>query len=243
MSSSYTNTVDHELGFILELRPWKETSLRVDAFTQSYGRKTLIARGARRATSLLRGNLIHFVPLSLSWFGKGSLLTLHQSQWVGGYPLPKDLAMLSAWYVNELLFKLLPLDDPYPKLFLSVKQTMHDLATQKEVGISLRKFEWCLLRELGLAPSLKQDSEDQPIQANKRYWVQLERNLEPVEKQVATTHQLSISGRTLINIGQDNYADEVTKLESKAFFQFLIEGYIPKNILITSRILRQLFEF
>lgn len=231
-------TVDHEPGFVLSTRDWKESSLLIDVFTQHFGRKRLIARGVRRPTSASRGLIVPFVPLSFSWFGQRSYL--HQVKWVGGYPMPSGIAMLSAWYVNELLLKLLPLCDPYPTLFDRLQHTMQILATGKHLASTLRKFEYHLLLELGLAPSLEKDAQDKAILADQMYWVQHEQNLIRLEKATKNSVDLQISGQSLLNIHKEQYVDDRTKQEARAFFQFLLTFYLPKNQINMSEMLHQL---
>ena len=58
----------------------------LDVFSRNHGRLPIMARGARRPKSSLRGVLMNFQPLLLSWFGKGEVRTLHSAEWQGGQP-------------------------------------------------------------------------------------------------------------------------------------------------------------
>src|SRR4051812_12720692 len=62
-------------AFVLHSYPYKETSLIIDLFTRDFGRVALIAKGAKRPHSQLRGVLQTFQPLSSSWVGKSELRT------------------------------------------------------------------------------------------------------------------------------------------------------------------------
>ncbi|HSY26047.1 MAG TPA: DNA repair protein RecO, partial [Burkholderiaceae bacterium] len=78
-------------GFVLHSYPYKETSLIVDVFSRDYGRIALVAKGAKRPHSKLRGVLQTFQPLSVSWSGKSEIRTLTAAEWVGGLlPLEKS---------------------------------------------------------------------------------------------------------------------------------------------------------
>src|SRR5436853_451299 len=57
---------DHEPGYVLHTYPYKETSLIVEAFTRRHGRVALLARGARRPRSAMRGVLLAFHLLRAS---------------------------------------------------------------------------------------------------------------------------------------------------------------------------------
>ncbi|HEX6156103.1 MAG TPA: recombination protein O N-terminal domain-containing protein, partial [Burkholderiales bacterium] len=75
---------DHEPGFVLHTYAYKETSLIVEAFTRRFGRLALLARGARRPRSAMRGVLLAFHPLRLTWSASAELGTLMSAEWAGG---------------------------------------------------------------------------------------------------------------------------------------------------------------
>jgi len=64
---------DDEPAFVLHAYPYRETSLIVEAFTSSFGRISLVAKGAKRPRSELRGLLQAFQPLSDLKFGNTAI--------------------------------------------------------------------------------------------------------------------------------------------------------------------------
>ena len=72
----------------------------------------------------MRGLLMSFQPLQLSWFGKHELRTLHGAEWQGGQPQLKGTALLCGFYLNELLLKLL-------RFLLRVRFEVADLGLQR----------------------------------------------------------------------------------------------------------------
>src|SRR5213083_1626516 len=115
-------------AFILHGYPYRETSLLLETFTRAFGRVSMVARGARSPRSPLRGVLLAFQPLALSWFGKGELRTLARAEWVGGQPLLHGEALMCGFYLNELLLRLLPREDPHDALFSRYWETLRRLA-------------------------------------------------------------------------------------------------------------------
>jgi DNA repair protein RecO (recombination protein O) len=87
VSGSSKGRVDGQPAFALHTFPFRETSLIVEAFTRDHGRIALVARGARRPRSVMRGLLMAFQPIELGWFGQGEMRTLAKVEWVGGQPL------------------------------------------------------------------------------------------------------------------------------------------------------------
>jgi DNA repair protein RecO (recombination protein O) len=74
--------------------------------------------------------------------------------------MPTGDALLSGYYLNELLLRLLARDDPHSALFDVYAATIQILATEGpdlRQG-ALRVFELMLLREIGLLPSLDQQT-------------------------------------------------------------------------------------
>ena len=108
---------DDQPAFVLHTYAYRETSLVVEALTAEFGRVAMVARGAKRPRSELRGLLQGFQPLLMSWSGQNELKTLLKAEWRGGLPRVGGSALLCGFYLNELLLKLLAREDPHPRLF------------------------------------------------------------------------------------------------------------------------------
>src|SRR5437868_5700118 len=143
---------DHEPGYVLHTYPYKETSLIVEAFTRRYGRVSLLARGARRPRSAMRGVLLAFHPLRLGWSGSSELATLMAAEWAGGSRQLAGRALMCGFYVNELVLRLLPREDAHEGLFDAYGDALGRLAAGEPVSGVLRSFEKRMLAELGYAP-------------------------------------------------------------------------------------------
>src|SRR4051794_16574450 len=149
---------DDEPGYVLHTYPYKETSLIVEAFTRRFGRVGLLARGARRPRSAMRGVLLSFHPLRLTWSASTELGTLLSAEWAGGQAPLAGRGLMCGFYVNELIMRLLPREDPHEALFDFYHQSLHALAQTPAAAAgadyapALRSFEKRLLGELGYAP-------------------------------------------------------------------------------------------
>jgi len=131
---------DHEDGFVLHTYPYKETSLIVEAFTRAHGRVALLARGARRPRSAMRGVLLSFHPLRLSWSGSAELATLMACEWAGGHLQLSGRGLMCGFYVNELILRLLPREDPHEALYEFYQASLHALSEGADQGPALRAF-------------------------------------------------------------------------------------------------------
>lgn len=136
-------------GYVLHTSAWRETSLIVQGFTRDYGCIALAAKGAKRPYSVLRPILVAFQPVYLSWSGAAEVKTLTRAE-TEGVRLLNGRAMMSAWYMNELILRLLAREDPHPGVFDAYEAALAQLTDQQHSPAgALRRFEWVLLDETG----------------------------------------------------------------------------------------------
>lgn len=232
--------VDGAAAFLLHARPFSESSLVLDVFARGYGRLALLARGARRPRSALRGVLIGFQPLELGWFGGGEVKTLAKAEWSGGLPLLTGKCLLLGYYLNELLLKLMPREDPHPVLFDAYGLALAALARGAEESAELRRFEKTLLRELGYGLTLEREAGSGiPVQPDRRYVYQIERGAVPATDEMAAP---TLSGKTLLDMAADDYSDPRTLAESKSLMRQLMSHYLGGQALQSRRIFVELLE-
>lgn len=228
--------VDDEPAFVLHSYPFRETSLIVEAWSRNHGRVALLARGARRPRSAIRGLLLAFQPLELSWAGQGEVMTLMKAEWVGGQPMLGGAALFCGYYLNELVLKLLPREDAHERLYDRYAETLVKLTNGVEEA-SLRSFETDLLRELGYGLSLARDTEGRPIDPDSQYRYAIERGAERVE---ASAGSDLISGKTLVDLAAGAYGDPKTLAQSKRLMRSLINHYLAGRELASREIYREL---
>src|SRR5919108_1527367 len=144
--------IEHEPAYVLHTYPYMETSLIVEAFTRSHGRVAVLARGARRPRSAMRGVLLSFHPLRLTWSASAELGNLIGAEWAGALQPLAGQGLMCGFYLNELLLRLLPRDDPHELLFDHYQDALTRLSLAGDASSVLRAFEKRLLVELGYAP-------------------------------------------------------------------------------------------
>ena len=230
---------DHEPGYVLHSYPYKETSLIVEAFTRRHGRLGLLARGARRPRSAIRGMLLAFHPLGLSWSGSGDLGTLRSVDWAGTHRAPAGLGLMCGFYLNELLMRLLPRDDPHERLFDAYAESLRCLAEARDQEPVLRAFERRLLGELGYAPLLAHDAiSGAPIEPEQRYMYEPDRG--PVAVRGEHAPPAALRGQTLLDIANDDYVRADTRDEARRLLRELIAHRLGGQTLHTRTVLKEL---
>jgi len=232
--------VTSQPAFVLHSYPYKETSLIVDVFSRDYGRVALIAKGAKRPHSKLRGVLQTFQPLSVDWSGKAEIRTLTAAEWIGGLlPLEKS-ALLCGFYLNELLVKLLARDDPHPALFEHYIATLNQLAHDEPAPIVLRKFERVLLKETGVGGNFSICTvTGREVDADRVYIVDPERGPRPAHPADNTPR---VTGKTLLDMEREDYSDNTTQMQSKFLMRFLLAHHLGGAPLNTRQILIDLMQ-
>lgn len=224
--------VDHAESWVLHTRPYRETSLLVDVFSRTHGRLNVVARGGRRPLSSLKARLLAFQPLSLSWFGKGAVRTLHEAEWPGGYLDLKGRTLICGFYLNELLLRLLPPEDPHEALFDAYGAAVGDLSAGELPERCLRRFELALLSELGYAEALHQTQDGSPIEMERRYVWQPEVGLRS-----AVAGEDGFSGAMLQAMVADDWSNPTVLAGSKLLMRALIGHHLGARTLHTRQLL------
>ena len=233
--------VDGQVAYLLHAWPYSETSLIADVFTRDHGRLPLLARGARRPRSALRGLLMGFQPLEVGWFGGGEVKTLAKAEWLGGMPLLSGRCLLLGYYLNELLVSFLPREDAHPKLFDAYALALNALAHGSADAPELRRFELKLLRELGYGVRLDTEAErNVPVEPDMLYEFAVERG--PLANHSGGGMAPVYAGKTLLDMAADDYTDPRTRQESRALMRQLVAHHLGGRALQSRRIFMELSE-
>ena len=234
--TSHKHRLEDEPAFVLHSYPYRETSLVLEVLSRNFGRVALVARGARRPRSALRGLLMSFQPLTMSWFGRHELRTLHSAEWQGGQPQLQGKALLCGFYLNELLLNLMARDDPHEQLFDYYQQTLQRLAHEQDHAATLRCFEKHLLQQLGYALLLEHEADTgRPIDSSTQYRYMIEYGASKSSEQ-----GLPILGKTLQDMATDDYCDPLSAQQSKQLMRMLLNHHLAGKTLHTRELIKDL---
>jgi DNA repair protein RecO (recombination protein O) len=145
-------------AFVLHQRPFRDSSLILEVFSRDHGRLTVFAHAARGPRSRFAA-LQPFQPLLLSWSGRGEAPQLTAAENAGAAYRVQAACLMSAFYLNELLIKLLTRHDPYPELFDCYCATLEGLCREVAADTSLRQFEARLLEFIGYGLNLEAEAD------------------------------------------------------------------------------------
>ena len=230
--SQQSHRVSLQPAFILHGRDFQNTSRLLDVFTLDYGRVTLVAKGVRTSRSKLQGVLEPFSPLIVSWSGKGDVQTLTGAESVKSSINLLGKQVMSAYYINELLQRLMTVHDPHSELFAIYKETLENFSHIEE-ELVLRKFEKQLLAEIGYGLNLETDAENgTSLIKDELYYYDLERG--PINiKGHEIDGEFVISGQTLFDLSAEMFSSSQSKKEAKQLMRIILSHHLGDKPLKT----------
>lgn len=231
-----TLRVQQEPGYVLHHRPFRDSSQILDLLTCDHGRIAVVARGSRGGRSRLAGVLRPFLPLRVSWVAKSDLGTLTGAEAAGPPAGLRGDALLSAYYVNELVLNFLHRDDPQPEVFSLYAQTVSDLNACEHVAPVLREFEMEFLGLLGYAINLDHEGGSHtPIEADRHYDYRPEQGPAPVQR---VDGPMVFNGATLRDIAARRFDDPDVLRAANRLLRAVIGYHLGGKELHSRKVLR-----
>ena len=185
-------------AYMLHAQPYRDTSRILEVFTREQGRVSVFARGVRGPKARMASLLQPFQPLLISFSSRGEAAQLISAE-SGAAQFPVHLppgALLSGFYLNELLLKLTTRHDPNSGLFDGYQEALLALTAGRAAEPALRIFELRLLQEVGYGLDLTQTVAGGPVLAQGYY------HFRPADGLFATTaeHSGALQGRSLLHL-------------------------------------------
>lgn len=228
---------DMQPAFVLHLRAWRETSGILELLTSEHGRISLVARGMRRSRPGLSGILQPFHPVMVSWSGRGgNLMTLRNAESMGP-PLPlAGTALISGFYLNELVLRFLHRGDPHPVLFPAYGQALAELCDPRGPEPALRRFEIVLLAEAGYGLNLDHDADTgAPLEPAGRYRYLIERG--PVAAGQHGEEEPTFLGADLLAIGRGDLTSPAHLRGARLLLRAALDHHLGDRPLRTREVL------
>ncbi|SQH12712.1 Recombination protein O [Providencia heimbachae] len=209
----------------------------LDFFTEGEGKIRLLAKGARRNRSPLRGCLQPFTPLLIRWGGKGEIKTLINADPVSlALPL-SGTVLYSGLYLNELTARVLEFGTPYSALFFDYLSCLQILAASEYTPESaLRQFELALLSYLGYGVDfLHCAGSGEPVTDTMTYRYREEKGF--IGSLVID--QLSFTGKQLKALASREFLDPDSLKAAKRFTRMALKPYLGGKPLKSRELFRQ----
>ena len=137
---------------------WSETSQTVSLFGRELGLVRGLAKGAKRERGRFGGGFELMTLGEFQALGKpdGELLTLTEWTLLESFPrIRTELwANRAAFYLADLLQRLMPPHDPHPETFDAAVRALRQLGRGVDPIEVVARFEWAVLEGAGFAPRL-----------------------------------------------------------------------------------------
>ena len=229
---------EFETAFLLHRFNYRETSLLLDVFTREYGRLNLVAKGVRTKKSKKSALLQPFQKLRISWSGKSELMNLVDVESCGKNTVLSGESVLSGFYINELLVRLLHKHEAHPDLFDIYQDTLVLLNdTGDKAQYAMRMFEIRLLESLGYGLILDHVAETgEKIDDQSKYYYQPDRG--PLTSVPADNNYLLVSGKVLKGLSTKKLPNAQLLRESRKFMRFILDMHIGTKPLSSRNLYR-----
>jgi len=227
-----------EAAYVLHQRPWRDTSRIVELLTRSHGRCTVFSRGSRKSGSQLAAVLQPFSRVLVSWTGRGEAGTLTHAEFDGSPGGLVSAKLMSGFYVNELLIRLMPRHDPHPEVFELYEQTLAGLRSCREEAAVLRVFEKRLLEVVGYGLSLTHDARTgQPVAGDRTY--RFVPGVGPLESAAGVADgAYLVQGATLIAVATESFEEPDVRTEARSLLRLALEHCLEGHGIRSREVLR-----
>lgn len=213
--------VDLAPAWVLHRYPYRETSLIAELLSRDHGRIGVVVRGARGPARRGKPGLEPFALLAVSFRRRAELGSLVGVEPVGPRYAFGGAAFLAACYLNELVVRLLPRDDPAPDVYGLYSQALADLDSRREPAPAVRRFEGRLLRALGFAPPLDREGGGGALRSGTRYRYDPERGAVSVEQR-----EDGLSAGLLAAIAAERYEDPAVLDAARSIYREIIACHL-----------------
>ncbi len=221
-------------AYVIQARPWRETSLLYKIVAQDHGRVSLIHRGARG--SRRDRPLPTLTPVRVSWGGRGSLYTLRHAEVAGPMTVRDPTRQVYALYVNEIVSYLLPDDRYSDEIYPLYHEALTRLDAATDPEFVLRGIEMDLLHLAG-HPLQLDHTEQGKVEPGRQY--RYRPGTGPAELPEGSGAD-GISGQTLLVLQARQDMDERTRREARRLMRQVLDYYIAPRVIRSRGIMQAL---
>ena len=214
--------------YILHHHKYGETSLILDVLSRDYGRVNLIAKGAKKNKKQQDIAFDLYQKYLISWVLKTELGTLTSIELARSLLMIKPDKILSGFYMNEIVLRLLHKHEAHPELFDAYERALNKLVEGEHEEKILRYFEMALLKSLGYGLVLDYDVKTgEPIDGDNEYSYEYDHG--PSVQSAQTKMSCTISGQTLLELNNEQLSNSKQIHEAKKLLRSVLSRYLGEK--------------
>ena len=223
-------------SYVLHTRDYHDSSLIADLYSLEQGRISAVFKGAR-AVGKRRQNIVEpFRRLSVSMSGRGALKTAFVKETQLAVMPHPGVPLFSAFYVNELLVRLVREAEANIELFAAYEWVLTQLQAANAPDDALRSFEYLLLQHCGSGIDFDSDVTGADIQANGAYSYQAGQGFVPSLTRV--DNKQCFQGEVLQAIKQQHWS-KVSRLAAKFLNRAALQHLLGDKPLASRRLFQK----
>ena len=228
--------MQQSFAYILNRRPFRESSLLLDIFSEDFGRICCVARPAKKRGKVVKGHTEPFRYLHLQWIGRGDVQTLTEADERGRHSIPPSELMLGL-YINELILMFTQQHEPHTELFNAYKYTLHKIGDSQINRQILMRFELFLLQSLDYSFSADKTHDELKtlVNSDSYFYFTKEEGLilkhkETVDIQPYQSQKILISAELLLALQDIQNMQESHWKELRSFLDKVFKAIAPRPI-------------
>ena len=230
-------------GFLLHSRPYRETSLIATFMTDTDGRIDLMVRSARGGRNKKFQPILPFCLYELSWVGKGELKHLQFFETLDSSVELSGSSLFCAFYLNELLYRLLPQHEPEHVLLRAYSLALQQLANLDEFESVLREpvlreFELTLLEALGYGLDFLKDKAGASLEPGCCYLFVPEAGLSRVTPGLTVSRAIVSEAEFFIAMARRDFSSAEVRQLAKAVLRAALAVYLGAKPLRSRELFR-----
>lgn len=230
-------------GFLLHSRPYRETSLIATFMTDTDGRIDLMVRSARGGRNKKIQPILPFCLYELSWVGRGELKHLQFFETLDSAIELSGSSLFCAFYLNELLYRLLPQHEPEHVLLRAYSLALQQLANADEFEPVLREpvlreFELTLLEVLGYGLDFLKDTSGAPLEVGCRYLFVPEAGLSRVTTELTVSRSIVSEAEFFTAIAKRDFSSVEVRQLAKMVLRAALAVYLGSRPLRSRELFR-----
>ena len=230
---SKRNIVELQQAFVLHSRPFRDQSILVNLLTENNGHVSAVVYVGSSKKSNKKGLLQPFSCLNVDIQGRNDLKNLSYVELAQKSISLAGNHLFSGFYINELMVRLLPENIALEQLFSLYKQSLSELENKLDIEPILRKFEMCLLQELGLSLDFSEINEATATESLNCYLPEQGFVLAEFANNSPT-----YNGQHLIDIGYGKLLNRDVLLTSKRLMRQVLKSYLGNAPLHSRKLFR-----
>ena len=206
----------------------------LELLTAEQGRVGAVAKGVTGRRSNWRQCLQAFRPLQVYLSGRGELLTITQAEELEAWPPLQGDKLYCGLYLNELIVRLLPRQDPQPELFREYRNCLVSFDDCPHLGVPLRYMEMSLLTALGFGLQLTHESvTGHAIEAENHYRYDVEAG------PTLSSARNAFAGSSLIALAERNLSNLRHRTDARHLLQQALAPHLGSRPLMSKQLLKK----